>query len=145
MSSCLICDRITDIRNNTNKFFVKELETGYVVLGDHQFYYGYTIFLSKIHARELHELDPQFKLKFLSEMAQVAEAVFKAFQPDKLNYELLGNTDEHMHWHIFPRRKTDPLPHTGVWAVSKEIRKNPDTVPIDEKLEMMQQLLLKYL
>ena len=145
MPSCLICDRIAAIKNHSNKHFVKELETGYVVLGDHQFYYGYTLFLSKIHARELHELDPQFKLKFLAEMAQVAEAVFKAFKPEKLNYELLGNTDEHMHWHIFPRRKTDPLPHTGVWAVSKEIRKAPETIPTQEKLLSMKHQLYKYL
>lgn len=137
MNNCLICDRINDIKIGRNKYFVKELETGYVVLGDHQFYYGYTLFLSKEHARELHEVDKQFRNKFLIEMSQVAEAVFKAFKPEKLNYELLGNTDEHMHWHIFPRRKTDPMSHTGVWAVSKEIRKAPETVPTDEKLAEM--------
>lgn len=111
------------------------------MLGDHQFYYGYTLFLSKVHARELHEVDKQFKNKFLFEMSEVAEAVFKAFKPEKLNYELLGNTDEHMHWHIFPRRKTDPMSHTSIWAVSKEIRKAPDTIPTDEKLTEMKSLL----
>jgi diadenosine tetraphosphate (Ap4A) HIT family hydrolase len=145
MPSCLICDRISEIKNHSNKYFVKELETGYVVLGDHQFYYGYTLFLSKIHAKELHELESKFKQKFLAEMAQVAEAVFKAFKPEKLNYELLGNTDEHMHWHIFPRRKTDPLPHTGVWAISKEIRKAPETIPSAEELATMKSQLLMYL
>ena len=29
---CLICDRIEMIKNGTNKYFVKELETGYVVI-----------------------------------------------------------------------------------------------------------------
>lgn len=34
----------------------------------------------------------------------MAEAVYNAFQPDKLNYELLGvGSGVHMHWHIFPR------------------------------------------
>lgn len=41
---CLICNRIEMIKNNDNKFFVKELETGYVVLGDFQSFYGYTLF-----------------------------------------------------------------------------------------------------
>jgi len=145
MNNCFICDRINQIKKGTNNYFVKELETGYVVLGDHQFYYGYTLFLSKIHATELHNLESEFKNKFLEEMASVAEAVFKAFKPEKLNYELLGNTDEHMHWHIFPRRRTDPLSHTGVWAVSKEIRKAPNTVPSEEKLVEMKKLLNQYL
>lgn len=49
---------------------------------------------------------------FLNEMSLVAEAVYNAFGPDKLNYELLGQGENvHMHWHIFPRRKGDtPVP-----------------------------------
>ena len=41
---CLICERIEMIKNNENQYFVKELETGYVVLGDNQHFKGYTIF-----------------------------------------------------------------------------------------------------
>ena len=91
MNNCFICDRIEQIKEGKNPYFVTELSTGFVVLGDHQFYYGYTLFLSKIHARELHEIDPKIKEKFLLEMSLVAEAVFKTFKPNKLNYELLGN------------------------------------------------------
>lgn len=32
---CLVCDRIGLIKEGKNPYFVKELETGYVVLGDH--------------------------------------------------------------------------------------------------------------
>ncbi len=31
---CLICDRIKSIKEGANPYFVKELETGYVVIGD---------------------------------------------------------------------------------------------------------------
>ena len=41
---CLICERIDRIKSRTNPYFVKELETGYVVVGDHQHFKGYTIF-----------------------------------------------------------------------------------------------------
>lgn len=37
---CLICDRIEMIKNGENPCFVKELETGYVVIGDNQHFYG---------------------------------------------------------------------------------------------------------
>lgn len=140
--NCLICKIINQIKGKKDPYFVKELKTGYVVIGYNQFYYGYALFLSKVHARELHELEPAFKKKFLEEMSLVAEAVFKTFKPEKLNYELLGNTEEHMHWHIFPRRSTDPLSHTGVWAVSKEIRKAENTIPSPEKLTQMKTDLL---
>jgi len=142
MNDCLICNRIEQIKNKSNKFFVKELETGYVVIGDHQFYRGYTVFLSKIHCSELHDVDKKFRDKFLTEMATVAEAVYKTFKPNKLNYELLGNTDHHMHWHIFPRRENDPKSYTAVWAIDKRIRSAEDTIPTDEDLETLKSLLL---
>lgn len=61
MEDCLICIRIKMIKEGTNKYFVKELETGYVVIGDHQYFNGYTLFLYKEHQNELHELDRDFK------------------------------------------------------------------------------------
>ena len=36
-------------RVGNNPFFVKELETGYVVIGDYQHFKGYTLFLYKTH------------------------------------------------------------------------------------------------
>ncbi|MBQ6552176.1 MAG: HIT family protein, partial [Clostridia bacterium] len=61
------------IKNGTNPYFVRELETGYVVIGDHQHFYGYTLFLCKEYKTELHYLDRDFKIKFLEEMAIVQE------------------------------------------------------------------------
>ena len=142
MSDCLICERIEMIKQGTNPWFVKELETGYVVIGDHQTYKGYTVFLCKEHSSELHDLDPAFRQKFLSEMSLVAEAVYKSFCPDKLNYELLGNSDEHMHWHLFPRRKTDKKAYTAIWAVPKEER---DAEPTDTELQKLKVTLLEEL
>ena len=49
---CLICDRIKMIKDGTNPYFVKELETGYVVIGDNQHFKGYTLFLHKEHKTE---------------------------------------------------------------------------------------------
>ena len=37
----------------------------------------------------------------------VAQAVQNAFGAEKINYELLGNGEAHLHWHIYPRRTGD--------------------------------------
>ena len=37
---CLICQRIEMIREGSNPYLVKELSTGYVVLGDPQYFKG---------------------------------------------------------------------------------------------------------
>lgn len=95
--TCFICERIEMIKNDKNPWFVKELETGYVVIGDFQYFYGRTIFLCKEHVTELHYLEPEFKQKHLQEMALVEEAVARAFHADKMNLEMLGNGDTHVH------------------------------------------------
>lgn len=98
MCNCFVCERIDLIKKGSNPFFVRELNTGYVVLGNCQRFKGYTLFLCKEHATELHFLDRDFRQKFLEEMSLTAEAVYKAFLPDKLNYELLGmGNGVHMH------------------------------------------------
>ena len=104
---CLICERIDLIKKEENPYFVKAFETGYVVLGDHQRFKGYTLFLCKYHVSDLHDLPKNIRDKHLSEMATVSGAVSAAFLADKMNIESLGNGESHLHWHLFPRKKGD--------------------------------------
>jgi len=139
--NCKICDRIRMIKKGANPYFVKELETGYVVMGDYQFFKGYTLFLCKNHATELNELGLVFRQKFLEEMSAVGEAVFKAFKPQKLNYELLGNTNSHLHWHIFPRYADDPNPQGPVWVIDENIRCSESAKPTLDELRILKEKL----
>lgn len=135
--NCIICERIAMIQNQTNPYFVKELKTGYVVIGDYQLFYGYTLFLCKEHVSELHFLEKSFRQKYLEEMAIVAEAVFHAFRPQKLNYELLGNGDTHLHWHILPRREGDTPKKGPVWCLPAEELYHDKHKPSKEQLQNM--------
>ena len=78
MDNCMICDRIELIKSGENPYFVRELNTGYVVIGDCQRIRGYSLFLCKEHATELHFLESEFRARFLWEMSLVAEAVYRA-------------------------------------------------------------------
>lgn len=144
---CLICDRIEMIKNGTNPYFVRELETGYVVIGDHQHFRGYTLFLCKEHKTELFHLDKDIRQKHLQEMSFVAEAVSKAFDAEKMNYELLGNGDTHLHWHLFPRRAgdLDGYGNNGkgpVWWYPKDKMYDDQNRPAEAELAEMKALLL---
>lgn len=144
---CFICNRIEMIKSGNNPYFVKELETGYVVIGDNQHFKGYTIFLCKEHKTELFQLDYSFKMKFLEEMSVVAEAVSNAFGAEKMNYELLGNGDTHLHWHLFPRRNGD-IENYGnngkgpVWWYPMEKMYSDDNRPTDTELQKIKNILL---
>mgnify|MGYP000015344156 FL=1 len=135
MCDCMVCERIDRIRSGKNPYFVRELNTGYVVMGDCQRFTGYTLFLCKQHETELHFLAPEFRDEFLHEMSVVAEAVYHAFQPEKLNYELLGaGKGVHMHWHIFPRRSGDTPKKGPVWQLGDQLYAK-EYMPRPEELE----------
>ena len=145
---CLICDRIELIRKGKNPWFVKELKTGYVVIGDHQHFKGYTLFLCKEHKTELFELEQEVKTKFLEEMATVAEAVSRAFGAEKMNVELLGNGDTHLLWHLFPRRDGDLEGYGNqgrgpVWWYPMEKMYDEANCPSQEELEELKSRLKK--
>ncbi|AYG38563.1 HIT family protein [Lactiplantibacillus pentosus] len=112
---CTICERIKLIQQHQNPYFVRELTTGYVVLADSQYFEGYTLFLAKSHVTELHHLAAHDQLLFLEEMSLVQEACAQAFHADKMNIELLGNGDAHVHWHLFPRHTGDTAQPGPIW------------------------------
>lgn len=142
MENCLICDRIKLIKEGKNPYFVKELKTGYVVLGDIQRFKGYTLFLCKEHATELHFLEKEFRNTYLQEMSLVAEAVYNAFHPDKINYELLGvGNAVHMHWHIFPRTEGDTSQPGPVWRLDRSEMSNEKYRPTEKELTELKRRL----
>lgn len=144
---CIVCERIQMIKDGTNPYFVKELETGYVVIGDNQHFKGYTLFLYKEHIVELFELKQDVRVKHFEEMTIVAKAVSEAFDAEKMNYECLGNGDAHLHWHLFPRVSGD-IENYGnkgkgpVWWYPREKMYDEANRPNKEELEVMKQRLL---
>ena len=143
---CVVCDRIRMIKEGTNPYFVKELKTGYVVLGDHQHFKGYSLFLYKDHIVELFDLDPAVKARYMDEMTMVAEAVYRAFGAAKMNYECLGNGDAHLHWHLFPRNPGDIEDYGNngmgpVWCYPVEKMYSDDNRPDSAELEEMKKRL----
>ena len=105
--------------------FVGELKSCYVILGDQQFYRGYCVLLAKLHATELY-LMPADAARLLSdEMRLVAEAIAAVVTPWKMNYECLGNSEPHVHWHLLPRQatETDEMRRGPIWLRPESERK----------------------
>jgi diadenosine tetraphosphate (Ap4A) HIT family hydrolase len=95
---------------------VTELEHSFVLLNRDQFFPGYTLLFTKLHVTELFHLDRAARSGLMEEVSRVAEALFTLFQPDKINYELLGNMVPHIHWHLVPRRSDEPLWPRPIWS-----------------------------
>lgn len=91
------------------------LPTAVAVLGNDQYYPGYTLVIARRHATELYHLPDAESTAYFQDMLRVARAIDRAFSPRKMNYELLGNTVAHLHWHLFPRYADDPNPARPTW------------------------------
>ena len=134
-AECFVCARLRLTESGKNPNLIAELPTGYAVLGDDQFIRGYTVFLCKIHAVELFDLKPDFRIQFFEDMVLTAQAVANVFHAEKMNYELLGmGRGVHMHWHLFPRHAGDTPVPGPVWQTPKAILHGPQAqVPPDQR------------
>jgi diadenosine tetraphosphate (Ap4A) HIT family hydrolase len=80
-----------------------------------QYFRGSALFVAKRCVPELHEMAVPERAAFLFEMSEVARAMWLAFRPRKLNYEMLGNSCPHLHWWLLARRDDDRHPRGPVW------------------------------
>ncbi len=117
---CKLCQGLTRWKAGMLPTFIHEFENSILVLGDHQYFKGYSILVSKIHAREIHNLPQEIHLDFFSELMTATQAIEKAFQPWKMNHASFGNQDPHVHIHIIPRYESDPDRHQQPWYNSNQ-------------------------
>ena len=113
------------IKAGTFPDFIAELASSYVILGDQQFYRGYCVLFAKHHATELYLMPADSARLLHDEMRLVAEAIAAVVKPWKMNYECLGNSEPHVHWHLFPRQQTesDELRRGPIWLRPESERK----------------------
>ena len=105
-----------------------KLPGSFAVMGDVQWLPGYSVLLVDTNGiRTLSDLNMPARQQFLTSMATLGEAVEKACaaaDPEfrRVNLEILGNTDEFLHAHIWPRYEWEPahLRHKPVWLYPPE-------------------------
>ena len=122
----LIHNRVELCRNQANSKTLLRMQSGWVVLGDTQFLRGYCLLLPDPVVSSLNCLSLKERQIFLLEMSLIGDAIQTVTQCKRINYEILGNTEEALHAHIFPRYSTEPpeMQCRPVWFYSREHRDN---------------------
>lgn len=95
---------------------IAELSVSTAALFPDQAFRGRCLVTLREHYTELFQLTPAMRTAFLDDVTRIAEAVFRALAPVKMNYELLGNLVPHMHWHVIPRLHEDGVFPRPIWA-----------------------------
>jgi diadenosine tetraphosphate (Ap4A) HIT family hydrolase len=99
----LIEERVAMARAGTNPYVISRLSSGWVVIGDVQPLPGYCLLLADPVVPSLNALGLQERIAFLSDMALVGDALAKATDCTRVNYEIWGNSEPALHAHIMPR------------------------------------------
>ena len=83
-----------------------ETETSEVIVFKDQSHPGRAIVAYKNdHVAEIQDLSDEERNKFMKDVSDVAKAIQKAYNPDRINYGAYGDTLGHLHFHIVPKYK----------------------------------------
>ena len=103
-------------KDNNDAIFITELSISTLLLYRDQRFRGYCLLsFSAWDATSLDALNNNEYSRFSLDLRAASKAIRSVCHPDHMNYELLGNSNPHLHWHIVPRYKTDPRWGRPIW------------------------------
>lgn len=69
------------------------------------------------HVDDFAEVPRGLREEFMDDVQLAARTIASAVSADRINYAVLGNAIEHVHFHLIPRdRSFDPVPTRAPWA-----------------------------
>ena len=123
-SGCPFCFKLVHLYSLAADELVWQFPHSVALLGPWQYYQGYCILVARRHATELNQLPENERIAYFNEMCLLAKAIESAFNPRKLNYELLGNQVPHLHWHLFPRYDHEAEVLKPVWLALEQAERD---------------------
>ena len=113
--SCSLCERSKLTSEGKYPYLIHEFKHSYLMLGEHQFFRGYCVLISKSHFKEMTDMPAEMQTEMFQEMMKVSSVLQNHFTPAKMNMCSLGNVVPHVHWHFFPRYSDDPQFKDSPW------------------------------
>src|SRR5215213_2038339 len=121
-------DRIDSALQGRNPTVMARLPGSFATMADVQWLPGYCVLLvDRQGVGGLNDLGLEGRREFLASMAVLGEAVENACRTvdpafRRLNYDILGNTDQFLHAHVWPRYEWKPADRVRkpVWLYPPE-------------------------
>ncbi len=106
-------------------YFVCHLKVSDLYVFREQSHPGRCIVAYKDHVSEMVNLTKEERQAFIEDVNHAANAIHKAFNPDKLNYGFYGDAGKHLHCHLCPKYK-DQFEWGGVFLMDPNQKKLTD-------------------
>lgn len=110
-----------------DKFGIKicDLDVSQLILFKEQSKPGRCIVAYKDHVSEIVNISEEERNRFMADVVKAANALHKAFHPNKVNYGAYGDTGCHLHMHLVPK-------YEGGDEWGGVFQMNPDKVYLSE-------------
>ena len=115
--------------------YICDLSVSTLILFKEQSHPGRCIVAYKDHVSELVNLTDEDRNAYFADIARAANAIHKAFKPNKINYGAYGDTGCHLHFHLVPKYK-DEFEWGGVFQMNPGLKKLTN----EEYEEMIQKI-----
>lgn len=127
----LIHERVALARAGQNPTIIGRTRAGWAVCGDSQLPLGYCLLLPDPVVPSINSLTGEARALFLADMVGLGDALLEVTGAYRINYELLGNTEQALHAHVFARFASEsPERARGpVWLTYREEERK--AVPFD--------------
>lgn len=110
---------------NEHSALIATTDTSHIRLARNQHHAGYCLVILREHVVDMAELPPDQLSRFWTDVQRAGRAIGAAFQPQKIDYLVMGHRMPHLHCHLLPQHATDD-PRRNV-----DISDGPTSLPAD--------------
>ncbi len=108
MQHTAIHDRVNELRDGENPFFVARLETCWVVVSNRPLLDGHCVTYADPVVFGMNDLNEETRMKYWRDVCRVGDALIKVTGSYRINYETMCNVAQALHTHIVPRQRSEP-------------------------------------
>ncbi|MFZ6026490.1 MAG: HIT family protein [Chloroflexota bacterium] len=123
-------EHVATARLGTNPTIICRVPSGWVGMCGMQYLRGYCILMPDPVVASINALTRTQRAEYLCDMALIGDALLEVTGAYRINYAIMGNSDQVLHAHIVPRYADEPAVYRkgGPWSYPQEVQ---DTVLFD--------------
>jgi diadenosine tetraphosphate (Ap4A) HIT family hydrolase len=99
---------VASARAGANPAVIARVRSGWALVGEQQVVAGYCLLVPDPVVANLNALQGPARSEFLEDMAGLGDVLLEVTGAARINYEILGNVEQALHAHLFPRSDSEP-------------------------------------